>query len=124
MVLLDELGKLYRVRGDIGLAGLPPLKYSYSDFVSWHDQLISGIQGKALWAYWEQVLSSEIASLNLPGDHPRPPVSTFRGNTLEFVIEPALAAEIKKIALGQQTTLFMALLAAFQVPALPAYGPD
>jgi amino acid adenylation domain-containing protein len=115
MVLLDELGKLYRAKGDIGVAGLPPLRYSYSDFVSWQDQLISGIQGKALWAYWEQVLSSEIASLNLPGDHPRPPISTFRGNTLEFVIEPALAAEIKKIALGQQTTLFMVLLAAFQV---------
>lgn len=115
MVLLEDIGKLYRTQGEINSAGLPPLKHSYADFVSWQDRLISGPQGEKLWSYWEQVLSGEITSLNLPADRSRPPVSSFRGAALEFAIDPILVAQLKNIASGRQTTLFMALLAAFQV---------
>ena len=115
IVLLDDLGKLYRARGEINSAGLPPLKCSYADFVSWQDRLISGPHGEKLWSYWEQVLSGEVSSLNLPADRSRPAVSSFRGAALEFVIDPPLIVELKKIASGLQTTLFMVLMGAFQV---------
>lgn len=114
-VLLDDLGKLYRPQGQVNSAQLPPLMYSYADFVSWQERLISSPEGENLWAYWEQVLSGEIASLNLPADRSRPPVSSFRGAALEFVINPTLATQLKKIGSDRQTTLFTVLLAAFQV---------
>jgi amino acid adenylation domain-containing protein len=115
MVLLRDLGQFYRVNARIDSTELPPLKYSYADFVSWQDRLISGPRGESIWSYWRHVLSDDIAALNLPVDRPRPPVSSFRGAAFEFVVDLELAAQFRQIASGRQATLFMALLAVFQI---------
>lgn len=115
MVLLRDLGALYQEHDHKGSPELPILKYSYADFVSWQHRLASDAQDESLWSYWKHVFTDEIAALNLPADKPRPAVSSFCGAALEFVVDPGLAAQLKQIASGCQATLFMALLAAFEI---------
>ncbi|PYP93108.1 MAG: hypothetical protein DMG65_01930 [Candidatus Angelobacter sp. Gp1-AA117] len=114
MVLLGELGQLYRSPLGKTSAALPLLTYSYADFVSWQERLISGPEGERLWSFWQQELSGELAALNLPADHSRPAVSSFPGSSLDFVIKPKFAVPLRQMAAGQLTTLFTVLLAAFQ----------
>jgi amino acid adenylation domain-containing protein len=114
-VLLSDLGQFYRARTDMSSPALPASEYGYTDFVFWQDRLVSGTEGEKLWSYWEQALAGEVGSLNLPCDRTRPPESSFPGATLDFVIDPTLTAKLKALASGSQTTLFMVLLAAYQV---------
>jgi amino acid adenylation domain-containing protein len=115
MVLLDEFGKLYQARTSKAEAHLAPIHCAYSDYVAWHEQQLSGSEGERLWSYWKQELSGEMPSLNLPADRPRPPVQSFRGASLPFVLDKSLTEKLKHLATERKATLFMALLAAFQV---------
>ncbi|HEV3040683.1 MAG TPA: amino acid adenylation domain-containing protein, partial [Candidatus Angelobacter sp.] len=115
ILLLEELGKLYEGLHNKTEAELAPLKWSYSDFVEWQREKLSGPEGERLSAYWKQALSGELAPLSLPADHARPPVETFRGSSIPFTLDAKLAEKLKQLASDQQTTLFATLLAAFQV---------
>ncbi len=53
--------------------------------------------------------------LNIPTDHPRPAVAHFRGTVLPFSLPRQLTEQLKVLSYQQRTTLFMTLLAAFQV---------
>lgn len=113
MVLLDGFGKFYEARVRKTELHLAPLHRQYSDFVTWHQHQLLGPEGEQLWSYWKQQLSGEMPSLNLPADHPRPPVQSFRGASFPFVLDAALTAKLKQVAAGRKATLFMTLLAAF-----------
>ncbi|HYC30038.1 MAG TPA: amino acid adenylation domain-containing protein, partial [Chitinophagaceae bacterium] len=65
-------------------------------------------------AYWQQKLA-DVAPLQLPTDHIRPAVQSTRGAITAFSIDKALAAQLHALSEQQGTTLFMTLLAAFNV---------
>jgi amino acid adenylation domain-containing protein len=115
MVLLDEVGKLYEAYSQKTEANLPPLNHSYADWVAWHHQVLASSEGERLRSYWRRELSGEIAPLNLPADHRRSPVQTFSGASLPFSLGKKLTRQLKELGAQQQTTLFMTLLAGFQV---------
>ncbi len=52
--------------------------------------------------------------LELPLDHPRPPVQSFRGARLDLNLAPELGAALKQLAQREGASLFMVLLASFQ----------
>ena len=76
-ILMRELGALYPVF----LSGQPTsrsellseLPIQYADFAHWQRQWLQGEILEAQLAYWSHQLS-ELPSLNLPTDRPRPPV--------------------------------------------------
>ncbi|HET8890737.1 MAG TPA: amino acid adenylation domain-containing protein [Candidatus Angelobacter sp.] len=115
MLLLDEVGKLYEAHRQKTEAQLQPLNRSYADLVAWHHQLLAGAEGERLRTYWMRELSGEIAPLNLPADRRRLPVQTFSGASLPFVLGKTLTRQLKELGAQQQTTLFITLLAGFQV---------
>src|SRR6185436_19354489 len=53
--------------------------------------------------------------LQLPTDHPRPPLQTFRGASETIVLAQDLSEALQALSQREGTTLFMTLLAAFQV---------
>src|SRR5690606_4122315 len=53
--------------------------------------------------------------LDLPTDHLRPARSSYRGSTLEFTVSNATAEKLKGLSREPDATLFMTLLAAFQL---------
>lgn len=114
-VLLDELKTLYPAIRQ-GLSNpLAPLDYTYRDFVAWQAQLLSGPEGETLGRYWQQQLSGELLALTLPTDFPRPPVQTYNGASYATTLAAPLTQQLKQVAQRSGVTLFMLLLAAFQV---------
>jgi len=65
-------------------------------------------------AWWRQALAG-LATLELPTDRPRPPVRSGRGTACAMAWPARLTADLAGFALGEQATLYMVLLAAFQV---------
>ncbi|HEY2914034.1 MAG TPA: condensation domain-containing protein, partial [Candidatus Angelobacter sp.] len=115
MVLLEEVGKLYEAYCQKTQAQLQPLPFSYADSIAWHHQQLAGAEGERLRSYWMRELSGEIPPLNLPADHRRPRVQTYSGSSLPFTLGKRLTQQLKELGAQQQSTLFMTLLAGFQV---------
>ncbi|MCP5105930.1 MAG: hypothetical protein GY950_21260, partial [bacterium] len=90
---------------------LPPLNPQYKDFSLW--------QGRTGWeeqeTYWLESLKEPAPVLNLPFDYPRPAVQQFEGAAVSFEIDKKTTALLKKMALEEEVTLFMLLLAVFNV---------
>lgn len=78
-VFLRELTVLY----EAFLAGrpspLPELPIQYVDFAVWQREWLQGEVLDQQLAYWKQQLAEAPPGLELPTDHPRPMVQSFRG---------------------------------------------
>jgi natural product biosynthesis luciferase-like monooxygenase protein len=114
-VLVGELRALYAERTIQGAAALPPLDLQYTDYVRWQADLLASPEGEQLWRYWETQLAGGLPVLNLPTDRPRPPVQTYRGASHALALDDALTRRLKALAQDECATLYMTLLAAFQV---------
>ncbi|HEU4964900.1 MAG TPA: amino acid adenylation domain-containing protein, partial [Bacilli bacterium] len=114
-VLVRELSAVYPAR----LAGqepqLPPLAIQYKDFASWQKDWVGGEAVQQQLAYWRDKLQGELPVLQLPTDRPRPSVQTERGATYRFRLPRELMAQVERLARQQNATLYMTLLAAFDV---------
>ena len=108
-VLVHELGLLYR--GET----LDPLPLQYSDYVRRQEQMLNSAEGDRLWSYWQKQLAGELPVIDLPTDRPRPAVQTFNGASHAFKIDPVLTGKLKSVARDQGATLYMLLLASFQM---------
>ncbi|NEO74120.1 condensation domain-containing protein, partial [Moorena sp. SIO3H5] len=114
-LIAKELPQLYQAQKDGVETSLPPLNNSYQDYVSWQKELIEGQEGERLWSYWQRKLGGELPVLNLPTDRPRPPIQTDKGGSYPFKLSERLTEQLKELAQTEGVTLYMTLLAAFQV---------
>jgi natural product biosynthesis luciferase-like monooxygenase protein len=114
-ILIQELGRLYQAQKDGMPAQLPPLTRHYHDYVRSSVTMLASSDGDRLWAYWQQQLAGASPVLNLPTDRPRPPVQTFQGGSIPFQISGELTQQLKAVSRDHGATLYMTLLAVFQV---------
>jgi amino acid adenylation domain-containing protein/non-ribosomal peptide synthase protein (TIGR01720 family) len=114
-VLGRELSALYGAFADKRAPSLPDLPIQYADYAAWQRRWLSGDVFDRQLAYWRDRLSGAPRSLELPSDRPRPPVPTHRGDRRRFEISPALAKALKDLSRREGVTLFMTVLAAFDV---------
>jgi len=114
-LLIDELRVLYAAQRVGVQAPLPQHAPQYTDYMRWQSDLLASSEGERLWAYWQQQLAGELPLLNLPLDRPRPPVQTYRGASHNFELGEELSKQLKALAGVERVTLYMLLLAAFQV---------
>ena len=114
-LIAAELPQLYQAKLTGVEPSLPLLKHSYQDYVRWEKELLEGEKGEKLWEYWQQKLAGELPVLNLPTDKPRPPIQTYNGGSCPFKLSVKLTEQLKELAQTEEATLYMTLLAAFQV---------
>ena len=114
-LLLTELGTLYPAERAGAQALLPALDSKYTDYVRWQAEMLASAEGERLWVYWQKQLAGQLPLLELPTDRPRPPVPTYRGASYDFHLNYELSSRLKALAKAQGATLYMVLLAAFQV---------
>jgi hypothetical protein len=114
-ILLDELGVLYPAENAGLKAHLPPLDLQYTDYVRWQAEMLAGPDGERLWAYWREQLAGNLPVLDLPTDRPRPAFPTYQGASHDFTMDAELSSGLKALAKAHGATLYMVLLAAFQV---------
>lgn len=111
-VFVQELGSFYQAFAGGGTATLPPLPIQYADFTLWQSQRLDSPELGAQRRYWLARLGSRLPVLELPGDRPRPPHQTYRGDTRSAVLPESVSAALKALSSREGCTLFMAMLAA------------
>jgi len=119
-LLVTEICVLYAKEVGAPLTGAMQAMLSqrvpqYTDYIRWQAELLAGTEGERLWTHWQQELAGELSLLNLPLDRPRPPAQTYRGASHAFELGEALSKQLKALAGAEKVTLYMLLLAAFQV---------
>jgi hypothetical protein len=114
-VLGQELSTLYKAFSANQPSPLADLQIQYGDYTLWqHDWLRSEAAEREL-RYWKQRLAGASFALEMPTDHPRPVRQSFRGAKQLLVIPESLTEALKELSRRLETTLFMTLLAAFNV---------
>lgn len=113
-VFLLELTALYGAFSAGRPSPLPELPVQYADFAAWQRQWLQGHVLESQLAYWKRCLEN-LTALQLPTDRPRPILASFRGARQLVVIPSPLEATLKAISQREGVTLYMTLLAAFQV---------
>ncbi|MGE5342503.1 MAG: amino acid adenylation domain-containing protein [Candidatus Omnitrophota bacterium] len=94
---------------------LPGLKLQYKDYSEWQQRESFRESIRKQEAFWVTECEDEIPLLNLPVDYKRPLVQSVEGDTLRFEIGKDDTAALNAIAQRENATLFMVLLAVYQV---------
>ncbi|MEM7134559.1 MAG: amino acid adenylation domain-containing protein [Chloroflexota bacterium] len=114
-VLMQELAHAYRAYSTNQQTTLPDLPIQYTDFALWQRDYLSGKKLEPQLAYWQEQLIDSPALLELPTDRPRPPAQSYRGAHYTFELSVDLTTNLNRLAQSHEATLFMVMLAAFNV---------
>ncbi|MEU8890790.1 amino acid adenylation domain-containing protein [Streptomyces sp. NPDC048442] len=113
-LLWDDLSTMYRSRLEGRRHKLPAPAIQYADFAHWQRDRLTGERLHGPLDYWRKQLA-DVATLDLPTDRPRGPVRSGRGERITFTVPDELVDRLRLVGRLHGTTLFMTLLAAFQV---------
>lgn len=114
-VWFAELAALYEayVRGKP--SPLPEPTIQYADYAVWQREWLRGEALERELEFWRQQLAGAPPLLELVSDHPRPAVQSYRGARMSFTIAAETVAALERQSRSADASLFMTLLAAFQV---------
>jgi amino acid adenylation domain-containing protein len=94
---------------------LPPLRLQYKDYILWENspeqQASINVQGK----YWLAQFEGDTPPLLLPTDYPRPLRQNSRGSEIRFTLGSEECRKLKAAAVEENATLYMVLLALYNV---------
>jgi amino acid adenylation domain-containing protein len=113
-----ELSALYEAFSSDKPAPLAELPIQYSDYSAWQREWFDGEIYDSQLAYWKQQFATLPPALELPTDHPRPKVQAyraFRGAQRTISLSADLTRRLKLLCQKENVTLFMMLMAAYQV---------
>jgi amino acid adenylation domain-containing protein len=114
-ILLREITELYEAF-QAGLPSpLPELPIQYVDFAAWQRKSFEQGVLHADLAYWTQRLAGAPPVLDLPTDRPRPAVQSLNGAGHPLSLPGPLTRSLGAVGQAEGATLFMTLLAIFQV---------
>ena len=111
--LYRDLGEAYRARRLGEAPRLAPLPIQYADYAEWRHRRADE-RARAHLEYWERNLQG-LAPLDLPTDHPRPAQQTFDGVKVSALWPAELAHGLEELGRASGATLYMTLLAVFDV---------
>jgi len=94
---------------------LAPLKLQYKDFSQWQSGEKVKEAIKEQEQYWIGLFEDRVPVLDIPTDFPRPRVQDFSGNTVGFEIAGQEINALREIARDRGATVFMVLLAVYNV---------
>ncbi|MEI7346807.1 non-ribosomal peptide synthetase [Dickeya chrysanthemi] len=114
-IMADELVTLYKAFVQGLSSPLQPLKVQYADYASWQRRKFNNKRFHEQLAYWEEKLRGAPAVLNLPTDYPRPSAASYRGGHVPFSLSVEATTALSELAHREDVTLYMVLLAAFNV---------
>ncbi|HEX2077520.1 MAG TPA: amino acid adenylation domain-containing protein [Longimicrobium sp.] len=113
-VMYREIEELYRAFHTGTEPNLPELTVQYPDYTVWQRDWLQGEALERQLSYWRKQLAG-VPVMELPTDYPRPAQNAFRGETQKMQLEAPLAAALQEFSRREGMSLFMVLLAAFDV---------
>lgn len=115
LILMREFGVIYqdlKVRRTITL---PNLALTYTEYSYRHIQALQTAEMQRQEHYWKTQLAGPLPTLNLMTDAQRQPIQTFNGATISFKIDNELLHSLQPLAKNNAVTLYVLLVAIFQV---------
>jgi non-ribosomal peptide synthetase component F len=100
---------------------LPELPIQYADYAVWQREQMNGELADRLRGYWSTQLAGAPPALQIPTDRPRPSTPTYSGGCLWLSLPADLISLGRAVSQRAGTTLYMTMLAAFDV-FLSAYS--
>ncbi|KPA16686.1 pyoverdine sidechain peptide synthetase III, L-Thr-L-Ser component, partial [Candidatus Magnetomorum sp. HK-1] len=122
LIILQQLSKLLTPGSSIN-EDIEKV-YHYADYVKREQKLVESPKGKHLLAYWQKKLGHELPRLNLPADHPRPPVIDYRGGRVSFQLGDDLIKRLIKIENALSINRFSLYLSLYQLFLYRYTGQD
>ncbi|WP_213153634.1 non-ribosomal peptide synthetase [Pseudomonas carnis] len=114
-IFARELSALYEAFIDERDSPLPALPVQYLDYSVWQRHWMEAGERQRQLDYWTAQLGNEHPLLELPGDRPRPPVQSHRGELYRFDLSDELAARVRAFNAQHGLTLFMTMTATLAV---------
>ncbi|MET3846944.1 amino acid adenylation domain-containing protein [Paenibacillus sp. OAE614] len=108
-ILMKEFMSLYQGEE------LPEVSVQYKDFAVWQQEEHQVEVMNKQEDYWLDIYAGEVPVLDMPTDYPRPLVRDFKGDAIQFTIESELGEQIRNLALKTGSTVYMVLLAAYNI---------
>jgi amino acid adenylation domain-containing protein len=96
---------------------IPPVKpvpLQYADYAVWQRRCLTDASLSTQSEYWEKRLAG-LSRLSLPTDYPRPVLQTFNGSHCMLELPDSLIERLKQFSSERNATVFMILLACFQI---------
>jgi len=103
---------------------LPEPTIQYPDFALWQRGWLQGEALQKQLSYWKNILSGEIPILELPTDHQRPAISSYRGTIQTIEIPENLTVRLTELTRREGYSMYMTMLAAFNVLLYRYSGQD
>ena len=111
-LLWEELAGVYKQLVSSNLESPKLLPLQYADFAYWQTQKETDV---ASLAYWKKKLSGNLPILQLPTDRSRPVAPSYKGAFHRQIISEGLTLQLKELAKGMGTTMFVLFLAAYKI---------
>ncbi|MGY4761753.1 non-ribosomal peptide synthetase [Paenibacillus caseinilyticus] len=92
---------------------LQPLALQYKDYAVWQQREAASERLMKQEAHWLEVFSGELPVLDLPADYARPPVRSYEGAAVRFMLGQDRSEALRQLASRTGSTLYMVLLAAY-----------
>ena len=115
-VVFRELSTLYGAElmgGEAPAMAPPPVQYA--DYAGWQRERLQGEALEAELAYWRARLAGAPALLELPTDRPRPAAMGHAGAIERAELPAELVQRLRALGRHEGCTLFMVLLAGWQL---------
>ncbi|MDE3219630.1 MAG: amino acid adenylation domain-containing protein, partial [Nitrospirota bacterium] len=91
-----------------------PVPLQYADYAVWERRCLTDDWLRTQSDYWEKRLVG-LSRLSLPIDYPRPVMQTFSGSHCMLEFPASLIERLKQFSAERNATVFMTLLACFQI---------
>jgi amino acid adenylation domain-containing protein len=123
-VLIGELTALYGAFSQGLPSPLPELAIQFPDFAVWQREWLDDQKQRVQVDYWKRQLTGAPALLELSTDRPRPPMQRHHGGVQAHLLRRELVDRLTALSQAEGVTLFMTLMAAFQLLLSRYSGQD
>ncbi|MFD3872116.1 amino acid adenylation domain-containing protein [Streptomyces sp. NPDC058623] len=119
-----EIAELYSAYATGREPKLPEVEVHYPDYARWQPGWLREEVARRHVPFWKKQLEGAGLVLELPADRPRPPVMTSNGARHQFPFTPELTRAVKDLAKREGVSVFVALLAAWELLLHRLSGQD
>ncbi len=125
-ILISELAVIYDdlVHGRTPGSSLPAPVIQYADYAARQRQRFDAGDYDRQLGHWLKVLDGDLPVLALPTDHRRSVSQPYKGRAVTVFLPPEKTAALKALGRKEKATLFMTLLAAYNVFLYRYTGQD
>lgn len=114
-IFVRELAAAYGAARRGETPALAPLPIQYADYAVWQRQELTAERMRRQIAAWIRRLGPDCAAAELPADHPRPAVQTWRGALHEQALDDATSTRLRELSRAEGVSLFTTLMTLFAI---------